>query len=334
LHCYEYGREHQEKLEDYCETVRYYKRLSGIKYIFNKLPYIAVTRSSKALLEDLLQDNYPVLFEGLHTTFFLSIKDLNDRIKIVRTHNIEHKYYFHLAQAEKNFFKKMFFLIESKKLERHERILHKANIIAAISKNDTEYFKKKFSNVHYIPVFHPYQDVISKEGTGKYILYHGDLTVRENQKVVFFLIREVFNELQIPFIVAGKDPSKELIHACNKHEYIKLTGNPSESEMNELISNAQINIIPTFQETGMKLKLLASLFIGRHCITNSFTVKNTGLEVLCTIKNTPEVLKEEIKQLFSIPFNKELINLRKEILLQQFSNKKNIEKLKRFFFVN
>ncbi len=54
---------------------------------------------------------------------------------------------------------------------------------------------------------------------------------------------------------------------------------------------AQINVLPTFQATGIKLKLLMALYTGRHCIVNQPMVDNTGLEELCSIQNTAEEMK-------------------------------------------
>ena len=53
--------------------------------------------------------------------------------------------------------------------------------------------------------------------------------------------------------------------------------------MQDLISKAQVNILPSFNCTGVKLKLLNALFNGRHCIVNQDAVEGTGLESTCHI---------------------------------------------------
>ena len=75
------------------------------------------------------------------------------------------------------------------------------------------------------------------------------------------------------------------------------------------------------------LKLLAALFNGRHCIVNSPMVENTGLENLCSIKNTASEMIEEINRLIQLPFDTVQKTLRAAILLENFSNAKNIQKL-------
>ena len=83
--------------------------------------------------------------------------------------------------------------------------------------------------------------------------------------------------------------------------------------MQELIHNAQICFIPTFQSTGLKLKLLGSLFASRFVVTNSAMVKNTGLEELCEVYDEPEELKNCILSTFSKSFSEEDILKRKAV---------------------
>ena len=93
LHCFEYGLAHPPELESICQSVSYYKRKSGLIYQLSLIPYIVITRKSKQLLERLLENNFPILFDGLHSTFYLNHPALASRMKLVRTHNIEHYYY-------------------------------------------------------------------------------------------------------------------------------------------------------------------------------------------------------------------------------------------------
>ena len=72
LHCFEYNKPKQQELEKYCKQVFYYQRKKGVRYIFSKLPYIVITRSNRDLIENLKANNNPILFEGLHSCFFLN----------------------------------------------------------------------------------------------------------------------------------------------------------------------------------------------------------------------------------------------------------------------
>ncbi|NQU53629.1 MAG: glycosyltransferase family 1 protein, partial [Bacteroidetes bacterium] len=261
LHCFQYGRQPQPELEKYCSKIYYYKRKKGFQHLFSPLPYIVATRKNKQLLENIKANNYPILFEGVHTCFYVNHPDLANRKKMIRMHNIEHHYYEELAKATTDVFKKLFFYIESKKLKKYERILSNDFSIIAISKNDYNYFIDKHSDVKYIPAFHPLEEVISKPGKGDYFLYHGNLAVEENEKAVLFLIEKVFLNAKDQLIIAGKSPTNRISQKVQQNKNIKLEANPTEKAMNALIINAHCCVLPTFQATGLKLKLLVSLFL-------------------------------------------------------------------------
>lgn len=294
-------------------------------------PYIIKTRNDKHLISNLLKDDYPVLFEGLHTTFFLSKNLFNNRRIFVRAHNVEHEYYFNLFKNENHFLDKLYFIVESLKLKKYEKVYKSAKVLA-ISHNDYEYFKNKNYDVYYLPAFNTFDTINAKKGKGKYILYHGNLSVNENTQALHFLIEHVFPNVTVPIVIAGKDPSSEIIGTIKKYKNIKLIINPRNEQIFDLIRNAHINILPTFQPTGIKLKLINALYNGRFCLVNTPMIKNTGLENLCIIKDTGEEMALEIIKLFNKSFEQEELDKRCEILLKLFSNTINAKSLINLLF--
>jgi len=327
LHCFEYGRAEALSLESICEKVYYYKRKMSKQLLLNSLPFVVVSRSSEKLMENLLRDTYPILFEGLHSCFHLNDSRLSGRIKIARTHNIEHEYYTNLQKVEKSVFKKLYFGMEGRKLERFEKILKKADHIAAISPADAKHLSLKFNNVHHITAFHPNKDVKIKEGKGDFCLYHGNLEVGENNEAALYLVNQVFSKIKIPLIIAGRKPSSELIAAVANYSHISIKANINTQDIDGLIRNAQINVLPTFQATGIKLKLLVALFTGRHCVVNAPMVVNTGLEQLCSIQDSAEFMAKEITYLFEQQFDMQEQQKREVLLRENFSNDINVKKL-------
>ncbi len=97
--------------------------------------------------------------------------------------------------------------------------------------------------------------------------------------------------------------------------------------MPELIREAQINLVHSFQPTGIKLKLLTALFNGRHCIANSEAVRNSGLESLCHVSQDAGKIKELVHQLMEIPFTDGDIMKRETILKKSYSNRENAKKI-------
>ena len=331
LHCFEYGRAEALSLESICEKVYYYKRNMDKTLLLNPLPFVVVTRSSEKLAENLLRDKQPILFEGLHSCFHLNDERLKDRITIVRMHNIEHDYYKNLQKVERSFFKRAYFGMEAKKLERFEKVLTKATHIAAISPADAAQLGARYKNVHHITAFHPNEAVKINDLKGSFCLYHGNLEVGENNEAALYLVNEIFSKIRIPLVIAGKSPSPELLNAVTSHKHIVIKPNINTQEIDELIRNTQINVLPTFQATGIKLKLLAALFNGKHCVVNTPMVLNTGLEPLCSIKDDARSMMEEIQRLFELPFDMKEKQKREEILSERFSNEKNVKKLMELF---
>ncbi|MBE0651355.1 MAG: glycosyltransferase [Bacteroidales bacterium] len=320
LHCFEYGRGRVEALERTFYKVHYYKRDVSKTHLFKSLPYIVSTRTSDDLVNTLLLDDYPILMEGLHTTFLLKDKRLKNRKMLVRAHNIEHDYYLNLSRAETVPFKKYFFYNESIKLARYEKILTKADHILAISSNDYNYFTGKFHNVELIPAFHPYHRVESIPGKGNYILYHGKLSVPENANAVRFLLTHVFNNLDVSFVIAGSNPPSSLVNLVYQSPNAKLIVSPDDEELSELIRNAHINVAVTFQSTGLKLKLLNSLYNGRFCLVNSYMLSGSRLDSLCVVQDDPEEMKHLIVKLLDEEFTQEMIVEREKVLSNFYNN--------------
>lgn len=327
LHCYQYGRPASEELNKLCASVNYYPRRRSPHLLLNKKPFIVATRNGSALLGNLLKDDSPILFEGLHCCNLLDHPQLAKRKKLVRTHNIEHDYYEALAKVEPRFFRKKYFLQEAKKLARFERVLEKAQHVLAISPADAQALAARYKHVINVPAFHANEAVKILPGKGEFALYHGNLEVGENNQAALYLVNDVFSDLDVPLIIAGNKPSAELQRAVSKYSHISLRANIPPAGIDELIRNAQINVLPTFQATGIKLKLLAALFNGRHCIVNTPMVANTGLEKLCLTCDSAAEMKKATKEKFAMDFDPGLQKEREAILLKDFSNEKNAEKI-------
>jgi hypothetical protein len=329
LHCFEYGRGKQPELNKYCAEVIYYKRYRGWKGFSLRLPYIVNSRANKNLLQNLTKDDHPVFLEGIHSTYFLFTNQLKNKKVLVRLHNVEFEYYRQLAKNETSFFKGFYFRNDSRLLKSYEKKIAAKALFLSVTKKDLDTYKFFFgaADIKYLPVFLPCTSVNSKEGKGSYCLYQGNLSVAENEKVAIWLCKKIFTELNTPFIIAGKNPSKNLEYVVQQNKSISLISNPSGEKMNELITNAQINVLPSFNSTGIKLKLLHALFTGRHCIVNKATVDGTGLEHLCHIAETQEEFKEAIKQLFKENFTGKEIEKRDQLLKKEYNNNANAELL-------
>jgi hypothetical protein len=241
-----------------------------------------------------------------------------------------------LARAEHSLFKKLFFYNESRLLKKFSHHLPGDSIYACISENDvtilhTEY---KLSNVKFLPAFPAWQNVTGQEGQGNLCLYHGNLSVPENEKAASWLICKVFTKARVPFVIAGKKPSRRLQKLAGLCQHTCLVADPSETEMNDLVRKAHIHVLPCFNKnvTGIRLKLLHALFEGRHCVVNDPMVAGTGLDDACHIGTNATAFASIIMQLYHQPFTKEEIILRKHLLGTTYDNEKNARELIRWLW--
>jgi hypothetical protein len=329
LHCFEYGRGQQSVLNDYCEEVHYYVRHEGHKGFSHKLPYIVCSRSNGQLLDRLLEDEYPILLEGIHCTYLLNDTRFDKRRVVLRLHNVEYQYYRQLYQCEKSLWKKIYYLHESNMLRHYERKISGKVKILAVSARDGEQYRKEFGAEHIemLPVFLPFEEVRTREGTGCFCLYHGNLSVPENEEAVIWLLKNVFVSLELPLIVSGKKPSARLQRLVDQYPQTCLIADPSEEELQDLIAKAQINILPSFNCTGIKLKLLNALYNGRHCIVNSEMVEGSGLESICNMADNVEEMRSMVQALYTQPMRSDEISVRKRVLAGLFNKEENLRQL-------
>jgi len=330
LHCFQNERDPAPELDELCTEVNYYPRQTGFRNGLSLKPYIVSSRISALLRKRLLQDDFPILFEGLHTCNLMNDPDFRKRKKIYRESNIEHHYYYHLFKAAGNVRDKLFFLTESLKLRWFQPILKHAEVMLMVSKDDERYFQQRFPqhDIRYLPSFHRDNSITSRPGRGSYVLYQGNLSVPENFRAAEYIITHIYTDSLPVLVIAGLNPPDHLVKLIGEHANIQLERNPDDTRMFELIRDAQINLMVTSQPTGLKLKLLNALFQGRHCLVNQDMLAGTGLDPVCRVANSSQQFREEIVRLYNEEFDHQEIVRREKIIMADYSNKKNCKILK------
>lgn len=312
LHCYEYGRGTSKELENYCKEVHYYKRKKRVLDLFSKVPFIVKTRINKSLVKRLHQDNFPIWIEGIHCSWLLQEPSLSNRKMLVRTHNIEHNYYNGLAKYS-GFLKKIYYLLEAKKLEQYESILSKATALYAIQKLDFQHYQKINDNTFYLPSlpqnYFEFDDLFYSE-TKNYLLYQGSLNVEENQDAVVWLIENVFKYYPNRCKIAGKSIPKKIKNLCKRFK-IDCIENPSFETMQKLMKEAKIHIMYTKQSTGLKLKLMNILGYNGEILVNDLMLEGSDWRNYCHIANSSDEFRNKIDEILGETSTK-LVHLRQE----------------------
>jgi len=169
---------------------------------------------------------------------------------------------------------------------------------------------------------------VNKSGvSGPYILFQGNLAVRENELAAKFILNEVAPLVKHKIIIAGKSPSSWLKNEVSVSDNAKIFASPTIVQMDALIQHAHINLLITFQQTGIKLKLLHALESGKHIIINSFMDDSGIFAEMCHVKDSAGDIAKKINELMKIDFTEEDAKKRHELFSKYFDNAKNAEKI-------
>jgi hypothetical protein len=328
LHCFEYGRGRMPQVEEnkLADRVYYYKRKTGVFSQLSSTPYIMKSRENQELMQRLLEDKWPVILEGQHTSGIAQKLQKAGKNVLVRMHNIEWHYYSNLAQSTNHTLHRLYYNLEARKLKRDEQQL-RGIPMACITESDAVFYQKNGFQAHWIPpVITP---AVQKSELQNYYLFHGNLSVAENEEAVRSIIAENSRKaFSAPVIIAGKSPSvpfqKEITAAG-----FQLVANPDTATMDELISRAQVHLMITRKVAGIKLKLLQSLSTGGVCIATPEMLENTGLDQLCMIWDSTEPLADLC---IKSSENKGDISKRHAVLAAAFSPENYVKKIQELLY--
>jgi hypothetical protein len=272
LHAFTYAnRVQQQELEKYCKKIFYYKRNRSILNALKSLPYIVASRANKDLLDNVLKYPGDVWMEGTHSTFYLSEFKKHGCKTFVRMHNIESTYYNYLAEIEPNILKKIYFITEAKKLKKYEAKLNNSDNLIFISpidklKWEENYPEHKTKNY----IIFPFHGAIknNREIQHKQILFHANFDISENIIAAKKII-DLLPSLKIPVVFAGKNAAR-----FKSTEKLIIINNPTEDEMQKTLLQSEIHLLPTPQPTGIKLKIIYSLFTRKYILCIKQLVEN------------------------------------------------------------
>lgn len=328
LHYFDYraGRD-AHGLEPFCTQIHRYERKSFLASLWEKQPYITGSRNHPELVKRLQSDKAPILLEGIHCAGLLPYF-YGERKVLLRMHNDEAAYYAALARNEKSVVKRAYYQLESRLLLGFQASLPKDLPMACVSHSDIAQLKQQygFSRLDFIPSFTPWQSIEGADGRGSYCLYQGNLEVSENREAALWLLEHVFAGTGIPFVIAGKGIPESLRAAAAPHPQVRLHNSPSEEEMDSLVREAQVNVLPSFNTTGLKLKMLHALCRGRHCLTNEAGIAGTAFAGAVELAESASEFKAAMQRLWELPFAAEMRD-RRQIVTEVYSNERNAARL-------
>lgn len=221
-----------------------------------------------------------VQFEGLQVTPYLQDIKANSKAKLIyRAHNIEHQIWKRLTVKEPFLIRKLYLHLLSKRLQSFEyNILGNFDAILAISFVDEHFFNSLgfHDNVHTFPValnLENYQHDY-KLSPNKSIGYIGSMDWRPNIEGLDWFLDQVWpNILQlgsgITFHLAGKNIPDSYEVLAN--EFFISEGQVDNAK--EFIARQHILIVPLLSGSGMRVKIIEAMALGKCIIATSIAAE-------------------------------------------------------------
>ncbi|MFM1794855.1 MAG: hypothetical protein RL642_1240 [Bacteroidota bacterium] len=331
LHCFTKNDiEPPLQLKECCSSIQNYDRdFSNISFKID-LPFHVSTRANKKLIENLNKDNSPILFIGLSTSYPLYANLLEkDRKTAIRLNKNESAYYRQLSTLVPWKGKKLHYQIESWRMSNYlKKLIAKKIFIFSNSPNEVSAIESKQKvQIQHLPLFTGILPLIHQSGNGHFCLFHGRLSNEETSYAAFWLLEHVFNQLEIPFVIAGSNPSLHLENAAHVRQHTCLVANPGEKELQELIKKAQLVLSPAFILEENDESLLQTLALGRHLLINPKKSTNKAIQSFCHIAHSPQEFIEKTKSLFDTAFSEEEKMRRQEIIHAKLQDQESTIKL-------
>ncbi len=333
LHVHCFGNQKPENLLPFCHKLHLYPKRQGHKGFTLTLPYAVSSRSDRSLIKRLESDRFPILFAGLKTvSSLLDASFSRDRRIVVRMLRNEQSHFRDLSNLCSWGSQKLFYALESIRFGRLMKKLLSGSIQFAVS---AEYKVLKTRSLDAYTVVDQMIEMpflMPQSGTGNFCLYHGNLGKSEHAYAANWLLQNVFNTLEVPFVIAGDNPSDELEQAAHEKMHTCLVSNPSEKELQDLIKKAQVNLLPSFVEQCNTGLLYQSLAIGRHLLTNTKGALGMSVESTCHVSDSSTAFSQMTEVLFNQPFDATAQESRAFFLNGKYNNEKGVNALMRMLY--
>lgn len=257
--------------------------------LYTDKPYVIYKFWSQKMFNLLQQlqslNNYDLVYID-HLPMMI-YKDLFQNKKLVLDqHNVESLIIKRYALNENSIIKKFLGLLEYKKLEKFEKkMMSIADRIIVLSEEDKKIFNSMVDNIDekmsVIPICieSNYKKTISTLNNKKTlkILFMGTMSWFPNQHGIEWFVKNVFSKLNkedFELYIVGNSPSKEILK-WNRFDNIHVTG--YVEDINYYIELCDVNVVPLFIGSGMRVKIIESFSKGIPTI--STTIGAEGIKV-------------------------------------------------------
>jgi glycosyltransferase involved in cell wall biosynthesis len=322
-----------------------------INILFSRIPYNAerfiTNKFSKKIGSILNNKKFDIVqLEGLYLTPYIkTIRQYSDAIISLRAHNIEHEIWKRIVYNEKNIFRKKYLKILARRIEKFETdSLNTYDLLVPITKRDAEILNGLGNNKPFrvIPSGFNIDKITSasRKVNLRSLFFLGSLDWIPNQEGLLWFIKMVWLKIivknpKVEFFIAGRNAPKWLIKRITEYSNIVFLGEVEDAY--EYMTDKAVMIIPLFSGSGMRVKIIEGMALGKVIVTTS-----TGAEGIDVKHNENIIIADS-----AADFEKEIANLldnksfftkigenARKFVIENMDNKKITAELAEFYKAN
>lgn len=321
------------------------KPLAAFANLFSNKSYHVERFISKSfhlkLTEILQQSDFDIVqIETLYMSPYIKTIRNNSKAKIVlRAHNIEHLIWERITESTKNPIKKAYLAHLSRTLKNYETtILNSYDGIVPISEKDAGFFEQA-GNTPVLAVsfgIHPDKLKATAKVPVENALFHiGSMNWIPNEEGIRWFLDEAWPLItdKMPALkvyLAGREMPQWLSQL--KLTKVEIVGEVPDAQ--EFIQSKAISIAPLFSGSGIRIKIIESMAMGKAVISTTIGAEGIhytdGKDIL--IANTAEEFLKAAEYLYHNPEKrKEIGGNARKLILAKHDNKKIIQTLISFY---
>ena len=321
------------------------KPLEAFKNLFSDESYHVkrfISESFKNRLTEVLEsEKFDIVqLEMIYMAPYIeTIREHSDAKIMLRAHNVEHKIWERMAKKTIFFAKRWYINHLVRTLRNYEMsVLDKVDGIAAITITDASYFRR----VTATPVIDlPFGvdidkfDPVFEVGDTPTFYHIGSMNWMPNEEAIKWFLKNVWNTVQkrLPeakLYLAGRNMPKWLKN--KKRKNVIVVGEVPDAH--EFVNEHNIAIVPLLSGSGMRIKIIESMALGKTVITTMVGaegIQYSEFEDIIIADNAPKMV-ENICRLYQHPEEAEAIGLNARRLIEEvYDNKKIINRLEIFY---
>lgn len=283
-----------------------------------------------------------VVFESVFVAPYLPIiRKYSNAICVLRQHNIEYKIWENLADNCKNILKRTYLRLLATRLKKYElSVLNNFDGITVFTQTDLDMLRTDGCEIP-VGIFPFGIDtdalVVNQENLEMPSVFHlGSMDWLPNQEAMTWFIQEVWYDVSfkypdLHFYLAGRNIPVDFFDYNNQNN-IRVLGEVDNAH--ELMNNKAIMIVPLFSGSGIRVKILEGMALGKCIISTHLGAQGIdatpGEEIL--FANSAEEFKAQIQFLMEHP--NEIIrigNKAKELVRTKYNNSLLIQQKLAFY---